>query len=1019
MKKQKSILKFWRDIETFNLPNLPDKLPSLKTNIPLPWDITKEPLKDAKRRHILYFGKQRKLHITSLIDDLTGQIQEKPDWIEKVSGDTCMAVLIVEENGLLGEDGGYLQASYIHGLKRLQAGQDLGKVTEDLEKSQLEFNERHGILSYSDDPDELSKTEPISWHELRKEINVLNELKINGLKCDDIIYYQTVIVSKKIKNTDTTFLNSFYLEDLNWLINSDKHWNKGLNSYLDLEAKVNKRIDVLENVDAFFETINPEKMPVGRWPSNPGYGAYTAQLAAMNTALFELNEGGIMGINGPPGTGKTTLLSDIVAEVIVRRAKRLADFNNTLLFMPAQRINRASDFLMHYPIKTAVFDDAGIVVASNNNAAVENISKELPQKTKIHVDFAHADYFSRHTKSLIEKESWGLLAVALGNSENRKLFKSSFWFNADSQESFSQYLGSIYNNKENLDQTPFYQEKFQGAKMKLTQLLQEFDAFRISASSFHSLLSIQLSDLKEKAKLEKNWNELKEGALKLSHDMSKLEEEHSQHRARLEEIKEVISLHNLDRPSLFFLQKLFNTNSFKQWKGPLQQHLVELNQYVINISESREGLQRLKAKLRDNESGQKSLQEALALIEKRLSNYLKQKEALHSRYGIAYSNLPDENLYKAFSDNKADFHKSNPWSSEKLNKLRSEIFLTSLKIHEYAVLSNAKQFRNNINILLEMLDGKATVSKEIATSVWKTLFFLVPVISTSLASVSRLFKNLEENSIGWLLLDEAGQAPIQSAVGIISRSKRSVIIGDPLQIEPVITTPPKLTEILNRPYNNEPTWFPGLSSVQQLADRATMKGTDMRQSEDITIWTGFPLRTHRRCADPMFSIANHIAYSDQMVKATMEDNVSLPIGPSAWFHVAGTTVENKHVIKEEIELLKAKIELLGDTENIFVISPFKTVAERCSMELSTIFPKVKCGTIHTFQGKEAKIVFLILGSDPKKEGARIWASAKPNMLNVALTRAKNHFYLIGNRTLWQSCNNFNYLSSILPSNEHD
>lgn len=1012
MEKQKRILKFWRDIEIFNLPNVPDKLPNLKIDIPLPWTVPKEPLNDAKRRYILYFGKQRKLHITSLVESLAGQTQEKPDWIEKVSGDTCMAILILEENGILSEDGAYLQASYLHGLKRLQEGQDIGKVSEDLDKSQQEFIDRHGITPLPDGTEGMSEAQSVSWHELQREIDALNELKINGLKCNDTIYVQTVIVSKKIKNTDTTFLNSFYLDDLNQLIKSKRRWNKGLNMYLDPEAKVNNKIDVLKNVDVFFELLKPEKMPIGRWPSNPAYGAYTAQLAAMNTAICELHEGGIMGINGPPGTGKTTLLSDIVADVIVRRAKKLVDYNSPFLFMPAQRIDRGSDFLTHFPIKTAVFEDAGIIVASNNNAAVENISKELPQRMKVHPNFSHANYFSSHTKSLIEKESWGLLAVALGNSENRKLFKSNFWFDTKTQKGFSQYLGSIYNTNEKGDQTLFYKEKFQEAKLKLKQLLGEFDVFQKSAGALHSLLPRQLTDLEERTRLETSLNQHKETASKLFNEVSTLEQEHSRLSTGLGEIKELISFHDLGRPSLFFLQKLFNTNSFKQWQGPLQQYLVDLNQQVTSISENRRRVKELKTNLRDNEFSERNLQEELAFINKRITNYIEKKEALRTRYGMANSNLPDENLYKAFSENKNDFHRSNPWSSEKVNKLRSEIFLTSLKIHEYTVLSNAKQFRNNINILLEMLDGKATVSNAITTSVWKTLFFLVPVISTSLASVSRLFKNLEEDSIGWLLLDEAGQAPIHSAVGIISRARRSIIIGDPLQIEPVITTPQKLTEILNRPYKNEPTWFPGLSSVQQLADRVTTKGTDMRQSDE-TIWTGFPLRTHRRCADPMFSIANHIAYSNQMVKATTDDNDTPAIGPSAWFHVAGGIVENKHVIKEEIELLKAKIGLLEDTNDVFVISPFKTVAERCGIELSTTFPGVKCGTIHTFQGKEAKIVFLILGSDPNKEGARIWASAKPNMLNVALTRAKNHFYVIGNRSLWQSCNNFSYLSTML------
>jgi superfamily I DNA and/or RNA helicase len=1014
LKKQTNILQFWRDIEIFNLPDMPDKLTYLETGSPLPWTIPQEPLEDAKRRYILYFGKQKKLHITGLIEKFTGESDEKPDWMEKVTGDTCMAVLILEEEGTLSEEGAYLQASYLHGLQCLQSGEEMETVVEKLEKVQEDFIDRHNIKSFTAETDEPIEQGSIGWKELELEISVLNNLKINDLECEHTVYCQSIIISKKIKNADTSFLNSFYLDDLSQLINHPKKWNKGLSNYLIPELDPKQRTDLLKEAGAFFKTIDPDKMPMGRWPSNPQFGAYSAQLGAMNTALEELKEGGIMGINGPPGTGKTTLLSDIVADVIVQRAQKLTKANNILMFMPGERIQRESDFLTHFPIKAPLFEDTGIVVASNNNAAVENISKELPQRGKIDPSFTEAGYFIAHTKSIIEKESWGLLAVALGNAENRGLFKSNFWFNTKEEKRFSHYLGSLYNNPEEIDHTLSYREKFEQTKTELNGLIREFEAFRKSASAFHAALPKQLSDLTEKTKLERDLNALKEKAIALENQIRDLKEDLDRLKAELKETKELITLHQLGKPSFFFFQKLFSTRSFKQWNLPLLQYLNDLNKISSTISETGKEEQQLKTLLDKNQTGQKDIKKELALTESRIKAYATKKEALIQDYGIASSNLPDENLYKAYTEDRSAFHKSNPWSSEKLNTLRSNIFLTSLKINEYAVLSNAKQFRNNINILLEMLDGKAAVSKTIASSVWKTFFFLVPVVSTSLASVSRLFKNLEEDSIGWLLLDEAGQATVQSAVGIINRSKRSIIIGDPLQIEPVMTSPAKLIEILNRPYKNETIWSPRLSSAQQLADRISPKGTEMKQSDEQKIWTGFPLRTHRRCADPMFSIANHIAYSDQMVKATQDSENSTALGPSTWFHIAGKTVENKQVIGEEIELLKEKLAIIQDTDNIFVISPFKSVADKCRTELHKNFPKVKCGTIHTFQGKETDTVFLVLGSDPKSEGARRWASAKPNMLNVALTRAKKHFYVIGNRTLWQSCNNFDYLSAKLP-----
>ena len=99
---------------------------------------------------------------------------------------------------------------------------------------------------------------------------------------------------------------------------------------------------------------------------------------------------------------------------------------------------------------------------------------------------------------------------------------------------------------------------------------------------------------------------------------------------------------------------------------------------------------------------------------------------------------------------------------------------------------------------------------------------------------------------------------------------------------------------------------------------------------------------------------------------------------------------------------------VGYSGSIYVISPFKSIANYCENTFRTD-EKVSCGTIHKFQGKEADIVFLVLGSNPQSSGARNWASQKPNMLNVALARAKKRFYVIGNKNLWGSCDYFNVM----------
>ena len=64
------------------------------------------------------------------------------------------------------------------------------------------------------------------------------------------------------------------------------------------------------------------------------------------------------------------------------------------------------------------------------------------------------------------------------------------------------------------------------------------------------------------------------------------------------------------------------------------------------------------------------------------------------------------------------------------------------------------------------------------------------------------------------------------------------------------------------------------------------------------------------------------------------------------------------------------------------------------------------------QGKEADIVVLVLGGS--NGGQRGWAAETPNLLNVAVSRAKRRLYVIGNRDLWKQRQYFNQLAARLP-----
>jgi len=274
-----------------------------------------------------------------------------------------------------------------------------------------------------------------------------------------------------------------------------------------------------------------------------------------------------------------------------------------------------------------------------------------------------------------------------------------------------------------------------------------------------------------------------------------------------------------------------------------------------------------------------------------------------------------------------------------------------------------------------------------------------------------------------LLIDEAGQATPQNAVGALWRSQRAVIVGDPLQLEPVTTLPFTADQALRIHHGVDEQWLASRTSVQQLADRLNPLGTELPAAEG-KIWVGSPLTVHRRCDQPMFGIANNIAYDGLMINGTspqraadfLERYPPSRLPETKWIDIVSAESEG-HWIPAEGEQLDVILRTLSrlefDMAEVMVIGPFRDIARRLAQRAQT-YPGLVAGTIHTAQGKQADIVILVLGSDPQREGARRWAASKPNLLNVAVSRAKRRLYVLGDRTAWADKQHFRVLAGNVP-----
>ncbi|KAB8157857.1 hypothetical protein FH609_030335 [Streptomyces sp. 3MP-14] len=198
-----------------------------------------------------------------------------------------------------------------------------------------------------------------------------------------------------------------------------------------------------------------------------------------------------------------------------------------------------------------------------------------------------------------------------------------------------------------------------------------------------------------------------------------------------------------------------------------------------------------------------------------------------------------------------------------------------------------------------------------------------------------------------------------------------------MQVEPIVLLPWTAQRALGDEFGVAPEWAPSRASVQRLADRTNRYGTwlpaELPDGQE-KVWVGSPLRVHRRCENPMFSVSNTIAYDGLMVHGTPERGEYRYRPRSSWVHVTAREAEG-HWIPEEGRALGRVLERFVAAgvdldRDVYVISPFRAVVRGARRICRELMDEARVGTIHTAQGREADVVILVLGSDPRGSGAR-------------------------------------------------
>ena len=1012
---------------------------------PLPWETGEKSLPKKRLYYELILGA---IELAPAVEALLKVYADRRPDKPSVRGYSPIASILLDKEGRpLEEDSSAAISSFAWGVPIALHG-DLKRLADWPSQEKILMNGfRNGLIKRDKDGDVIPLTKR-HIAELFDHLVAAMDLRSHAIKAPYFALRRYEFFASKTP-PEPGLLNSFFLQDLATarVLADEGKLPHALEHYLGIKAPLHRK-NLLEDDAALRDLLQPALTPRAKWPSSGRFPLALLQQAAVNATDTARLETGILAVNGPPGTGKTTLLRDVVAARIVERATVMSELSH-----PSRAFTQTSQSLQRNGAKITLhkldqrLKGFEMVVASSNNKAVENVSAELPSLDAIAADAPELRYFKCVSDNVLECDTWGMIAAVLGNSSNRYQFSQKFW--RDEENGLSTYLNHASGvpqvvsdpqaggrppqkrNREIIDRehppasNREAMARWDKARSKFLARLDDFKKTQVRLQKSH----IQLVRLYSvAAELNERVSKLPslESAIQSAVDqISVQKKELEKAEAAVAISRQKQSSHVALRPGIF--SRLFRTGRFRVWDAEYKYLSSTLDQ-DLRLSQARgKMLDELRAELakkKDQAERSRNTIETLRSEKGELETSIQQECSL---VGVP---IPDATF---FSGRHEDIQTASVWFDKKASRQRDDVFEAAIQLHRAFIDGAADPLRQNLSVFVETFGTRSLGTPEkdaLIADLWASFFLMVPVVSTTFASVNRMFSRLPSEALGWLLVDEAGQAVPQAAVGAMMRTKRSVVVGDPVQIEPVVTLPNSLTEQVCSFFGIDPLKYNAPeASVQTVADAASMYcakfpiGSGHRE-------VGAPLLVHRRCDSPMFDISNEIGYSNLMVQAKQPSDKNSVLGPSSWIVIVGKPGPDKWCADEAAALIDMLQRLRGSgaIADFYVVTPFVVVQDNLRQELlrsgvldgwvskpnEWVWEHV--GTVHTVQGREAGIVFFVLGAQASSQnGARSWAGSRPNLANVAVTRAQTTLYVIGNRELWKTAGVFVVLDRYLPA----
>lgn len=351
--------------------------------------------------------------------------------------------------------------------------------------------------------------------------------------------------------------------------------------------------------------------------------------------------------------------------------------------------------------------------------------------------------------------------------------------------------------------------------------------------------------------------------------------------------------------------------------------------------------------------------------------------------------------------------------------LRYDLFLLAVHYWEARWLAAALELTTARDGAIKALSGR---SREATETRWRVMACLTPCFVSTLYMLPKHLQYYDRDGenknpplldlVDLLIVDEAGQTAAEIGGLGVALGRKTLVVGDVHQIEPVWSVGPHIDEGNLKRY--------GLQTHADALDAAGARacnGSLMKLARHASAFAGADetdpepgvfLTEHRRCQTPIIAISNDLAYNDRLIPCapTLSDPILPPLG---WANVRapsgrrGSSRFNDGeaaAIAEWLSGRRAEIEAFYGNKPIHevvgVVTPFSAQKSAVSAALARhgLNGPLTVGTVHALQGAEREIV-IFSPVHTAEDGGRPFFDNGPNMINVAASRARHAFLVFG------------------------